>query len=428
MNPRRHPKLQRNALAAVLSDLGWLNGVLVNETTGHLIDGHARVEEALARGETTVPVTYLRLSRDEELRALATYDAVGALATTDTAALDALLQEISTEDPAIGQLLETVARDAGLSLARAGLSDPDALPPLPEEAALYVRMGDQFCCGEHVVRCGDATNPDDVERLLAGAAPRLLATDPPYGVALDPTWRDALYNGLGPAARPYMRVPTGAGSDEGTAGAAPVRRRSPGHRHTSISGDTRVDWSEAFALVPSLEVGYVWHAGVHAGEVAAGLQRIGFEIVAQIIWDKGLFAMGRSWYHWSHEPCWAVRKRGTAVPFYGSRDQATIWRAPSPKMIMAGSREEKEDHPAQKPVVLYETPIANHLRPGEALYDPFLGSGTALVAAERLGRRCYGMEIDPRYVQIAIERWQRFTGRPAERVDGSSEGDGHARP
>jgi len=123
--------------------------------------------------------------------------------------------------------------------------------------------------------------------------------------------------------------------------------RSRGHRNTTLSGDTRVDWSEAFALVPSLTVGYVWHAGVQAAEVAEGLVRIGFEIVDQVIWDKGLFAMGRSWYHWSHEPCWVVRKAGAKVPFRGSRDQATIWRVPSPKMIMGGSTEAKQDHPTQ---------------------------------------------------------------------------------
>ena len=84
---------------------------------------------------------------------------------------------------------------------------------------------------------------------------------------------------------------------------------------------------------PSLTVGYVWHAGVHAAQVAQGLERIGFEIVAQVIWDKGLFAMGRSWYHWAHEPCWVVRKAGAKVSFRGSRDQATIWRVPSPKTV-----------------------------------------------------------------------------------------------
>lgn len=171
---------------------------------------------------------------------------------------------------------------------------------------------------------------------------------------------------------------------------------------------------EAFALVPSPQVGYVWHAGIHAAEVAAGLVGIGFEIVQQVIWDKGLFAMGRSWYHWGHEPCWVMRRPGVPNLFQGSRDQSTVWRAPSPKMIMAGSKEEKYDHPAQKPVVLFETSIRNHA--GD-VYDPFVGSGTTLIAAEQLDRRCYAMELDPRYVQVAIERWKAFTGQEAVRVD-----------
>ena len=256
----------------------------------------------------------------------------------------------------------------------AASSIPTTSPRFPAEP--YVQPGDLWLLGEHRLLCGDATNPDDVARLLDGAEPTLLATDPPYGVSLDPTWRDGVYNELGPAEQPYMRT--------------------KGHRNTTVSGDTRVDWSDAFALVPSLTVGYVWHAGVHAAEVAIGLQRIGFEIASQVIWDKGLFAMGRSWFHWGHEPCWVVRKPGIPHLFHGSRDQSTVWRAPSPKMIMGGSDEEKQDHPAQKPVLLYETPIRNHLRPGEAVYDPFVGSGTCLVAAETLGRRCYAMEIDPR--------------------------------
>jgi DNA modification methylase len=143
----------------------------------------------------------------------------------------------------------------------------------------------------------------------------------------------------------------------------------------------------------------------------------GFEIVGQVIWDKGLFAMSRGWFHWGHEPCWVVRKPGVPHLFHGERDQSTVWRAPSPKMIMAGSDEEKQDHPAQKPVLLFEAPIRNHLKTGEAVYDPFLGSGTALVAAETLGRRCYGIEIDPKYVQVTIERWQGLTGREAVRAD-----------
>jgi len=128
--------------------------------------------------------------------------------------------------------------------------------------------------------------------------------------------------------------------------------------------------------------------------------------------------MSRGWYHWGHEPCWVVRRPGVPNLYIGTRDQGTVWRAPSPKMIMAGSKEEKFDHPAQKPVVLCEIPIRNHTEAGDAVYEPFSGSGTTLMAAEVLGRRCYALEIDPKYVQVAIERWESVTGRKAERLDG----------
>lgn len=113
-----------------------------------------------------------------------------------------------------------------------------------------------------------------------------------------------------------------------------------------------------------------------------------------------------------------VRRAGSKVKFLGARDQSTVWRAPSPKMIMAGSTEAKWDHPTQKPLVLFETPIRNHLRPGGEVYDPFLGSGTAMIAAERTGCRCYAIEIDPIYVEVALRRWERFSGQEAVRAGG----------
>jgi DNA modification methylase len=409
-NWRTHPAAQRDALRGSLDEVGWVAQILVNRTTGHVVDGHARIEEAISRGEPRVPVVYVELSEEEERLILATLDPIGAMADRDTARLAELLAEVSVDDAGLRRLL------ADLAPPKRGLTDPDALPDVPTEP--YVKAGDLWRLGEHRLLCGDATNAADVARLLDGAQPTLLATDPPYGVSLDPTWRDGVYNALGRAEAPYLRLDASGTGSDATRATCGAHGRSRGHRNTTLSGDTRVDWSEAFALVPSLQVGYVWHAGVHASEVAQGLERIGFEIVAQVIWDKGLFAMGRSWYHWAHEPCWVVRKPGIPNLYIGSRDQSTIWRAPSPKMIMAGSKEDKQDHPAQKPVVLSEIPIRNHLAPGEICYDPFSGSGTTLIAAEALGRRCYGLEIDPRYVQVAIERWQAFTGRPAARADG----------
>jgi DNA modification methylase len=406
-NWRTHPPAQRDALRGSLDTVGWVAQVMINRVTGHVVDGHARVEEAIRRGEPTVPVLYVELEPDEERLVLATLDPIGAMAEQATERLEELLGEISVDDEGLLRLLKELAPP------KRGLTEPDAVPEVPTSS--WVKPGDLFVLGDHRLLCGDATNPDDVARLLDGAAPTLLATDPPYGVRLDPTWRDGLYNGLGPAERPYMRSDGQAGGNGATGAKQGAHRRTQGHRNTTLSGDVRADWSAAYELVPSLQVGYVWHAGVHAATVAAGLERIGFEIASQVIWDKGLFAMSRGWYHWGHEPCWVIRKQGAVVRFLGERNQSTIWRAPSPKMIMAGSKEAKFDHPAQKPVLLFEIPMRNH---GGDVYDPFLGSGTALIAAETLGRRCYAMEVEPRYVQVALERWEGFTGNKATRVDG----------
>ena len=428
-NWRTHPPEQQRALAGALGEVGWVAQVLVNRTTGHIVDGHLRVDLALARDEASVPVTYVELSEEEERLVLASLDPLAAMATAEKDALAALLAGLSSEDAGLAAMLADLADHNGIHMA--GLSDPDEVPPLPDEADVWVKPGEQYGLGEHRLLCGDATSAADVARLLAGAEPTLLATDPPYGVQLDQSWRDGVYNGPHKrvrgwgvnqgAERSYMMRdgPDGQPAGDG-ATPAPTRRhgRGPGHRQTQISGDFRADWSEAFALVPSLQVGYIWYASAHTLDVLNGLLSIGFELAQQIIWDKGLFSIGRQWYHWAHEPCFVVRKPGAKVPFYGERNQATIWRAPSPKRLGAGSTEAKQDHPTQKPVLLFETPIANHLKAGESLYEPFSGSGTALIAAEQLGRRCYAMEIDPRYVQGAIERWQSFSGQTAQKIGG----------
>jgi len=402
-NPRRISDAELDALERSLRQFGFVQPVLARREDRTVIGGHQRLLAARRLGLATVPVSWLDISVDQaRLLGLALNKISG---TWDEQLLARLLAELQTDpgnDLSLSGFDEHEVRDLLRSLeAREKRERPEAfdLDDALAEArkAPRTKPGELWALGEHRLLCGDATKPDDVARVLGGASPTLLTTDPPYGVALDPTWRDGVYNALGPAEAPYLRT--------------------KGHRNTTVSGDTRVDWADAFALVPSLTVGYVWHAGVHAAAVAEGLVRVGFEIVSQVIWDKGLFAIGRSWYHWSHEPCWVVRKAGAKVKFLGSRDQATIWRAPSPKMIMAGSSEAKEDHPTQKPLVLFETPIRNHLKPGGEVYDPFVGSGTCLIAAERTGTRCYALEIDPLYVEVALRRWERFSGTEAVRVD-----------
>ena len=226
-----------------------------------------------------------------------------------------------------------------------------------------------------------------------------MVTDPPYGIQLDSEWRDrAGLNGCGAAEPSYMK------------------KRTQGHNETKISGDTRADWSEAFELVPSLQIAYVWHASVFTREVLDGLIRIGFVYPQQIIWDKGRTVLTRTHYWYQHEPCWYVRKPKAAW-FGKAGENSTIWASPSPKFIMGGSDEDKYDHPTQKPVDLMRRPILNHTKRGELVYEPFLGSGTTLAAAEVTERLCCGMELDPKYVDVVVQRWQTLSGKKAK-LDG----------
>src|SRR6202165_2050912 len=203
-------------------------------------------------------------------------------------------------------------------------------------------------------------------------------------------------------------------STAGPGGPRYMKKRTKGH--TETSGYTRADWSDAFALVPSLQVGYVWHASKFTREVLDGLLRIGFLHHQQIIWDKGRAVLTRTHYWFAHEPCWYVRK--VNADWYGKAgENSTVWSSPSPKFIMGGSDEDKFDHPTQKPVELMRRPILNHLRRGELVYDPFLGSGTTLAAAELTERVCYGIELDTKYIDVVVQRWQSLSGKQAK-LDG----------
>ena len=224
-----------------------------------------------------------------------------------------------------------------------------AIAPGPTE----IRRGDLFELGAHRVLCGDATNADDVGRLLGDVVPLLLVTDPPYGVHYDPAWR---------------------------------HRLDPSQRHAvgTVTNDDRVDWSAAFKLFPG-SVAYIWHAGLFAGPVATAIEAAGFDIRGQIIWVKPTFPLSRGLYHWRHEPAYFAIRKGEAAHWRGDRTQNTVWEVPhlnpfggdrSPDNAATG-------HSTQKPVRLFEIPILNHTTREDALLDLFLGSGTALIAARR---------------------------------------------
>jgi len=246
------------------------------------------------------------------------------------------------------------------------------------------REGDVWILGRHRLMCGDSTSIDAVDRLLNGQAPNTMVTDPPYGVKLDQSWRD---KALGEKAM-------GKGNAN------------------LVANDERADWTDAWALF-SGNIAYVWHASSFTDVVMESLRNVGLEPVQQIIWNKSVMIMGRSDYHFKHEPCWYAVRKGKTHNWKGDRKQTTIWDAAPPNHIMGGSKEEKTAHPTQKPAVLYEKAYLNHTSPGEYVYEPFGGSGTALVVAEKIDRRALVMELDPKYCDVIINRWQDFTGQQA---------------
>jgi hypothetical protein len=319
-----HPRNPRigdvEAVAASLRRFGQQKPIVVQASTMFCVAGNHLLRAARSLGWSEIAANVEDLDDATAIAYMLADNRTSDLSSYDDGLLAAILAEQTAADNLAATGYDPAVVAALLRAAGLDDRDPDDVPDLPFEADVYVKPGELWVLGSHRLLCGDAINAADVARLLDGAAPTLLATDPPYGVRLDQTWRDgAGYNALGRAAAPYMRI-AGPPEEADTARAARGgHRRRPGFRNTTLSGDTRADWSAAFALVPSLLVGYVWYASAHTLEVLEGLLAIGFELTQQVIWDKGRFAMSRQWYHWAHEPCFVVRKPGAKVPFYGER-------------------------------------------------------------------------------------------------------------
>src|SRR4030081_146781 len=390
-NPRKNDSAV-DRMCGSIREFGFKIPVLAR-SDGEVIDGHLRLKAARKLGITEVPVILCDEWSAPQVKAFRLLvNRSVAWADWDEELLALELQGLNAADFDL-DLTGFNPKEIDDLLALPEEEKANDTPPVPEHPAS--RSGDLWICGKHRILCGDFTKPEDVARLLGERKPLLMVTDRPYGIELDSEWRDRRgRKGGGPAEASYMK------------------KRTAGHTETTISGDTRADWSQAFELVPSIQIAYVWHASTFTREVLDGLVRIGFLYPQQIIWNKGRTVLTRTHYWYQHEPCWYVRKKN--APWFGKAgENSTIWDSPSPKFIMGGSDEEKYDHPTQKPVELMRRPIQNHLRRGELVYDPFLGSGTTLAAAELTERVCYGIELDPKYVDVAIQRWQSLADKKA---------------
>ena len=374
-NPRQNDDAVE-AVAESIRRFGFRQPIVV-DADGVIVAGHTRFRAAQRLGLATVPVHVATDLTPDEVRAYRLADNKTAeLASWDDAMLSIELDALrgagidwtllGFDEEELAKLLAPAGTE--------GLTDPDAVPEKPADP--IAKPGDLWLLGKHRLLCGDSTSATDVARLLDGAVPSLMVTDPPYGVEYDPEWR------------------MDAGLTGNTA------------RMGKVMNDDRADWTEAWKLFPG-DVAYVYHAGVFASTVQQSLERAGFAIRAQIIWAKDRLALSRGDYHWQHEPCWYAVREGGKGHRTDDRTQTTLWSIPARDDAGHG-------HGTQKPVECMERPVRNHL--ADTVYEPFAGSGTTVIACERTGRACIAMELDPGYCDVVVRRWEEFTGKKAERV------------
>jgi DNA modification methylase len=371
-NARTHSEQQVQQIAASMREFGFTNPVLIDET-GEIIAGHGRVMAAKHLALPEVPCLILTGLTAAQRQAYVLADnKLAELAGWDE---DLLAQELKTlqsmdfDLELIGFDNDEISEMLALSEATPeGQTDPDDVPDA--QTQIVTAPGDVWLLGRHRLMCGDSTNADNVAELLGGGQPHLMVTDPPYGVEYDPT--HASNNSL---------------------------------KSGKVLNDDRADWREAWSLFPG-DVAYVWHASTFTSIVLDSLESCGFQCRAMIIWSKDRFRLGRGHYHWQHEPAWYVVKKGATGHWNGDRKQTTVWN-------IKAREDHGHGHGTQKPVECMRRPIENNSLPGDSIYEPFSGSGTTIIAAEQTGRRCYAMELAPQYVDVAVRRWQRFTGNQA---------------
>ena len=380
-NPRRNDHAVQQMVQAI-ETYGFKVPIVAHSVTGEVVDGHLRLKAAIEMGLTSVPVIPaddLSPSQIKAFRLLANRSASWAEWDNQLLALEiADLVDLGYDLDLTGFDADELANL--LAESESPQSGETADDVVPEKSAHPVsKPGDLWLLGPHRLLCGDATIAADVSRLLGDEKPLLMVSDPPYGVSYDPSWRNE-------------------------AGVSSTTRLG------MVKNDDRADWREAWALFPG-NVAYVWHGGLHADAVKASLEACGFAIRSQIIWRKPRLVLSRGHYHWRHEPCWYAVREACNGNWQGARDQTTVWDID----LQNGEEDSATIHGTQKPVECMLRPMLNNSAPGDFTYEPFCGSGTSLIAAQKSNRRSLAMEIDVAYVDLSIKRWQNYTGQKATR-------------
>lgn len=382
-NSRTHSDEQVAQIAASIKEFGWTNPVLTDGDNG-LIAGHGRLMAARKLGHNEVPTIELTGLSDAQKKAYIIADNRLALnAGWDNEMLKLefdQLTELGFDVELTGFSLDEIEALAPIEL-NAGLIDEDEAPPLPPEPK--TKPGDIYKLGKHRLMCGDSTSIDHLERLCGGQSVDMWLTDPPYNVAYEGKTKDSLT----------------------------IQNDSMGD--DQFRQFLRDAYVAADAVMKAGAVFYIWHADSEGYNFRGAAQDAGWKVRQCLIWKKSSMVMGRQDYHWKHEPCLYGWKEGAGHLWATDRKQTTILEFEKPSR--------NGEHPTMKPVALFEYQLLNNTKGGDIVLDSFGGSGTTMIAAEKNGRVGYLMELDPKYCDVIVKRWEDFTGKKAELLEASDE-------
>ena len=378
-NSRTHSEEQVAQIAASIKEWGFTTAVLVDET-GSLIAGHGRLMAARKLGMTSLPVMVAKGWTDAQKRAYVLADnklALNAGWDNDLLALElAELGDLGFDLELTGFTDEEIKALMPVELTE-GLTDPDEAPPAPENPVTV--PGDVWVMGQHRLLCGDSTSVDDLAKLCEGQMVDMWLTDPPYNVA---------YEG-------------------GTKEKLTIQNDSMGD--DQFRQFLRDAYTAADTVMKSGAVFYIWHADSEGYNFRGAAKDAGWTVRQCLIWKKSSLVLGRQDYQWQHEPCLYGWKDGAGHLWASDRKQTTILEFDKPAR--------NGEHPTMKPVALFEYQLLNNTKGGDIVLDSFGGSGTTLIAAEKNGRVARLMELDPKYCDVIVKRWQDFTGKIATHAE-----------
>ncbi|MEW6199150.1 MAG: DNA modification methylase [Planctomycetota bacterium] len=417
-NPRVNDQAV-DAVAASLREFGFRQPIVVDEQNV-IIVGHTRWKAAKKLGLTQVPVHVARDLSPERVKAYRIADNQTAtlaewnyellpIELKDLQAMDFNLDLLGFDAEALAKLL-----DPGV---QGGQCDPDEVPAPPDEAT--TRPGDLYILGNHRLLCGDSGNAADVDRLLDGAPVHLVNTDPPYGVCVEPRSNNAIAAGLSSFGEPGLTHHQGFDvARQGAKGATTAKMR-PKDRPLAndfVSPDEfnrllRAWFGQLARVLLPGHIAYIWGGYANCGNYPPVLKEVGLYFSQAIIWDKEHPVLTRKDFMGAHEWCFYCWKEGAAHRFFGPNNVTDLWcvKKVNPQSMI---------HLTEKPIELAVRAIQYSSLAGENVLDLFGGSGSTLIAAEQSGRRAFLMELDPLYCDVIVQRWEKFTGRKAERIGG----------